>query len=180
MPVLGALAVLALLALFGGKKSQAVRQEVRRVLLIGDSLAVGLEKPMRALAYRDRVEIESHGDKSTTIPWWAGSEVLQSIVDRFQPTHVLVSLGTNDEKGGRIDTQAIERLLRTLRSRGAVVAWVGPPTLPFPLAGVSEAVLGRADRYFHSEALSIPRAGDRLHPTGAGYALWADAIWRWL
>jgi len=187
MPLLGALGLaLALLALLGGgKRPGPARQAVRRVLLIGDSFAVGLERPLRMLADRDLpdlVSFEGHGQTSTTIPWWAESAVIPEVVARFQPSHVLVSLGTNDEKGRILDQDrpAIERLLQTLRSRGAVVAWIGPPSLPFPRAGVSALAQSRADRYFPSEEIYIPRAGDGLHPTGAGYALWADAIWKWL
>jgi len=193
MPLFGALGLaLAVLLLAGGSRRQGSvvrqRRQVGRVLLIGDSFAVGLERPLKALA--QGLPFEAHTLTSTTIPYWAGSSTLAGIVDRFQPTHVLVSLGTNDEKGQILsqDQGAIEQLLATLRRGGAVVAWIGPPALPFPRAGISALAQSRSDRYFPSEMLSIPRTNDGmgggglpgLHPTSAGYAAWADAIWRWL
>lgn len=188
------LIALAFMALIGGARrgaSSTVRGPVvRRVLLIGDSLADGLKTPLSFLATASRVSLDSQVKDGTTIPYWATMASLQRLVDSTQPTHVLVSLGTNDEKAGILarDMLAIDQLLQVLRSRGAVVAWIGPPKLPFPRSGVSDLARTRSDRYFDSEALAIPRASDGmggnglrgLHPTGAGYSFWADEIWKWL
>lgn len=156
-----------------------------RVLLIGDSLALGLTTPMKQLAEESGVSgFLGHGIVNTRIPDWASSDWLDQALADFQPTLILVSLGTNDEKTspgavGR-EEPAFHELLEKLQGSGAQVVWIGPPELPFERQGVSEMVRAFVPHYFDSEQLDIPRSPDGLHPNAAGYAGWAGAIWQWL
>ena len=186
----GPAAALALLAVgvlgFARKPTGTTASRVRpgRVLLIGDSLAVGLKAPLAALANQAGIPFETRAVEGTHIPQWSANASVDETLARFQPTHVLVSLGTNDEKVGTgiaaREAPALRALLQKIQSAGAEVAWIGPPALPFSRVGVSDMIRAAVPRYFSSETLSIPRAGDGLHPTGAGYASWAAAIWSWL
>ena len=156
-----------------------------RVLLFGDSMAVGLDPHMRSLATEAGVEdYAGHGIVGTRLDEWASSDWLTSELESFQPTLILVSLGTNDEKlgPGAADRQApyFDALLEKLLATGADLVWIGPPELPFPRAGVSDMIRQKVPYYFASETLDIPRGPDSLHPNAAGYAGWAGAIWRWL
>lgn len=158
-----------------------------RLLLVGDSLAVGLGPPLRALSKDQSVAFEQLAKESTRIDQWAGSQKLTEKLQVFKPTLVLVSLGTNDEymTGDAAKRQApfLEQLLQKLGAAGAEVGWIGPPQLPKPASNGITALLQariQASHYFHSEALQIPRGPDRLHPTLKGYAGWAGMIWQWL
>jgi len=156
-----------------------------RLLLIGDSLAVGLGPPLRALSKDQSVSFDVLAKESTRIDQWAGSQKLTEKLQSFQPTLVLVSLGTNDEylagDGGKRQAPYLEQLL--VRLGPVEVGWIGPPTLPKAASnGVTGLLQTRisASHYFHSEALTIPRGPDKLHPTLKGYAGWAGMIWQWL
>jgi lysophospholipase L1-like esterase len=158
-----------------------------RLLLVGDSLAVGLATPMRALAAEANVPFDQISRSGTRIDQWAGSQKLAEKIQNFNPTMVLVSLGTNDEYmgAGAAARQAphLERLLVALRANQAEVIWIGPPRLPKPSSNGIVPLLRKTiarDHYFPSEKLTIPRGPDGLHPTARGYAGWAGAIWRWL
>jgi lysophospholipase L1-like esterase len=155
-----------------------------RLLLIGDSLAVGLAPQLKALAAEQKVPFLGTATVSTRIDQWAQSAALQQTLSAFRPTLVLVSLGTNDEylTGNAVQRQSpyLDQLLQRLAP--AEVVWIGPPTLPKPSNGIVAFLQSKipASQYFPSQTLQIPRAPDRIHPTAKGYAAWAGALWQWL
>lgn len=155
-----------------------------RVLVFGDSLAVGLIPHLDALAEESGVALTGRGEVGTRIDQWSSDSWLIAELESFQPTLVLVSLGTNDEAigPGAVEREAphLARLLALIEESGAELVWIGPPALPFPSAGIATMIEAAVPYYFDSERYDIPRAPDHLHPTAAGYAGWAGAIWRWL
>lgn len=172
-----------------GLAAAAVRRRLltadTRLLLIGDSLAQGLMPHMRELAAEEGIAaFDGRGVVGSRLDQWSDSAWLDETLASFGPTLVLVSLGTNDEATapGAVARQAddLETLLAKIASAGATIAWIGPPTLPFPRQGVSEMIEESVRYYFPSEELEIPRAPDGLHPNVQGYAGWAGAIWSWL
>lgn len=173
-----------------------------RVLIVGDSLAVGLTPPLTALAKDGGVQLQSLAKEGTRIDQWSQSAALKEALDKFQPTLVLISLGTNDEYMQGKDVGArqrpeLQRLIELIDhfprkvdyglgpEQGIV--WIGPPTLPKAQTnGVVPMILAEASalrarfRYFPSQRLTIPRGADQIHPTARGYAAWAGALWQWL
>lgn len=183
---LGVVAGVGLLRVLWPSRPRVTPGETR-LLLVGDSLAVGLGPPLRALARDQSVSFEQLAKEGTRIDQWAGSQKLTERLAAFRPTLVLVSLGTNDEymmgDGGARQAPHLDQLLSKLQAAGAEVAWIGPPTLPKAGSnGVLALLRARipGSHYYHSEQLTIPRAPDRLHPTLKGYAGWAGMLWQWL
>ncbi len=162
-----------------------------RLLVVGDSLAVGLSPFLKCLATEQRVPFMATAKVGTRIDQWAQSSTLDAALASFQPTLALVSLGTNDSymMGAPAARQKpwLDRLLGKLTAAGAEVAWIGPPTLPKlstgtpdpALVGMLEATIP-SSHWFASNTLAIPRGPDTLHPTARGYAGWAGAVWHWL
>lgn len=170
-----------------------------RLLLVGDSLSVGLSVPLRALAREAGYEMQTLGKVGSVTNLWAGESAegaqLTALLRSFKPTVVLVSLGTNDEwipkytPGANVLTLQrpyVDRLVAKIRAAGARVLWIGPPQHNFRADEAFRAYIQRVvgkDAYFRSERYSIPRnpPPDNVpHPTVKGYAAWAGAIWRWL
>lgn len=157
-----------------------------RVFLLGDSFAIGLSRPMSALARDSKVSFDWMATSGARIDQLSSNSSLYQRIVRFKPTHILVSLGTNDEYMN-IDARVkqaphLKRLLQNLRSY-APVFWIGPPKLPKATTnGTIPLILDEvpSSHYFPSQDLKISRGPDRLHPTTAGYALWAGEIWKWL
>ena len=173
-----------------------------RVLLIGDSLAVGLAAPLGALAGDAGIAFQSLATVGTRIDQWAQNPALPALLASFQPTVVLVSLGTNDsymqpspgEDIGVRQAPYLEQLLETLEAaRPRAIVWLSPPTLP--AAAVSLGPVMRLIEsehavrfpeikprvaFFPSQSLVLPRGPDGIHPTPRGYAAWAGAIFQWL
>lgn len=159
---------------------------VSRVLLVGDSLAVGLAPYLSVLSGPRRVAFESTAAVGTRIDQWSNNAALRQRLASFRPTLVLVSLGTNDAymMGGAATAEQqrakLRELLMMIKAAGADYVWVGPPLLP---AAKNPAVLSMIrdevpmTHYYHSERLELPRGPDGLHPTLKGYAGWAGLIW---
>lgn len=158
----------------------------KRVFLLGDSLAVGLSRPLATIAKDHGVAFESMAVQGTRIDQWANNEALFAAVRKFKPNLILISLGTNDEymtgDGGTRQKPYLQKLLSTLEAI-APVAWIGPPKLPKTgTNGVIPMIVETvpSSMYYPSQKLEIPRAPDKLHPTTGGYAGWAGEIWKWL
>lgn len=158
-----------------------------KVFLLGDSLAVGLSVPLRALSKDYGIVFQSMGKVGSRIDQWALDEDMYDAVQKFQPDLVLVSLGTNDEylagDGGSRQAPFLDKLLYRLRGVSKDVVWIGPPKLPKAgTNGVIPEILKAIPRshYIPSQEYDIPRAPDQLHPTIAGYAYWASLVWRHL
>ena len=212
-PVAIALAVtLGVLLLAGGSAQSALRPVVwpqERVLVIGDSLAVGLTDPLEtALRQRGVAAFKSIAVGGTmSNQWaWSGSHVharsLDAALADFRPTLVLISLGTNDEAArGVVDHKgnpavppygpgfdvAHERkdTIPKLASKLAGVrsVWIGPPVTGRwePDRAFRNLIAANwPGRYFDSEKITLAKQPDDLHPTGRGYRVWSDAIVAWL
>lgn len=173
-----------------------------RVLLIGDSLAVGMSPHFAALAKEAGADFKALAKSGTTLNAWSSSAELGALLKSYQPDLVLVSLGTNDSAIPGADAPAkqrvqLDKLLDLLTTWPRAkdyglgpehVVWIGPPTLPLPGSKAMTQMIqdsagsGLSPRfhYFHSERLQIPRGPDGIHPTARGYAGWAGAIWHWL
>jgi lysophospholipase L1-like esterase len=173
-----------------------------RVFLLGDSLAVGLAAPLGALCRDNGLAFQSMATVGTRIDQWATSAPLAAALAAFQPTIVLISLGTNDaymlpqpgeDIGARQAPYAAELLTMIEGVSPRAIAWIAPPTLPAAAASLQSVrrlidsehaiTLPRVKprvSLFPSQNLTLPRGPDGIHPVARGYAAWAGAIWQWL
>ena len=168
----------------------------KKILLIGDSLAVGLASRLSELAKKSGVQFKAIPITGTTTFQWitkggkkACRESLDNSLQSFAPTHVLISLGTNDAYSGYSAQQIEEyskKLQDIIKSAGAVPMWIGTPSLPARSSGANlnenlvQTIRDSSQKYFDSENISFERADDNIHATPKGYAEWADEIWKWL
>jgi lysophospholipase L1-like esterase len=176
-----------------------------RILLVGDSLAVGLSTPLGALAKDRGIAFSALATVGTRIDQWAQSQDLKDALASFQPTIVLISLGTNDaymmpppDVGVR-QAPYMEALLTMIETGWThsddyglgprAIVWIAPPTLPdaaISLAPVraliadQAAILHRRISIYPSDRLTLARGPDGIHPVVSAYAAWAGAIWQWL
>lgn len=163
--------------------------ENSRVLVIGDSMARGMSPHLRLLAEEADLPFLAMAENGTRISQWANSPNLASALIDFDPTHVLVVLGTNDaytQKPAEVIGNDAADLVELIEETDAHVIWIGAPELPLASAGaeldedILATIQNEAPYYFDSADLQIPRGPDDLHPTARGYAGWAGAIWNWL
>jgi lysophospholipase L1-like esterase len=181
--------ILAGLLLLGGyglvrMTSQGVRLKPGdRLLLVGDSLAMGLAPHLQALSRDAGHPFQSVAQISTTIEHWSHDALLTSALEQLKPNYVLICLGTNDAYSSQpLETVKfkLKKLLDKVQAAGAVPLWITPPKLP-PKArqDVLQLLDAATPNRFQSRDLALPQP-DGIHSTPRGYAGWAGAIWAWL
>lgn len=155
------------------------------VMLIGDSLAVGMEPQFISLARKDGYVPVSHVVSGTSIFQWM--KWVKSDLERNRPELVVVSLGTNDaiiyDRAKKHETLYGE-FVKIVEDSGAVLVWLGPPDISskrIPHITDERALIKKyATHYFESEAIEKPRGGDGIHSTRMGYNRWMGAAWDWM
>ena len=153
------------------------------VLHIGDSFvlagfAQALKPRMKELGVRYQVKSEQ---SSYTVTWAAK---LERLVADTQPDLVIITLGANEvtNTDPPAHAPAVRRIVKIIGQRPCV--WVSPP-LWRKDTGIIDVIRENTApcRYFDSDALvpqPIPRQSDKIHPSRAGGAIWAAAVWAWL
>lgn len=155
------------------------------VLVVGDSLAVGLRPSLGQLLAGSRIAWDVKSGRTTP----QGLVALRSALKTVKPRTVIVSLGTNDGPDGGRFADRIDRALAAI-GPGACVVWPdiyrparkGPfaalnTTLSLEAARVKRLHLVGWSRAVARQAVTLP---DGLHPDAAGFAyrarLIADAV----
>src|SRR3954447_16685785 len=153
-----------------------------RVLVVGDSLAVGL-KPYLGGLLGEGVAWDAKSGRTTP----QGLTALRSALKFVRPKTVIVSLGTND---GPDPARFADRIDRVLAAIGpdACVVWtdIHRPARKGPYAALNAALDQEAarvkrlhlvgwDQAVERRAVTLP---DGLHPDPAGYAYRAKLIAR--
>jgi lysophospholipase L1-like esterase len=155
--LLAGLVIAAGVGLTAAMSRRPTIRQGERVLVMGDSLGVGLTTPLKGLVLGETALEPSFAGTACggtasfqyTNPRYAGGcsacfqtsncgTVLKKVLEDFRPTLVLVSFGTN-EAFGKVDAPTIiestHALIAQLRAGGARVIWIGPPKLPATYAG---------------------------------------------
>lgn len=155
--------------------------KVHSVMLVGDSLAVGMGGEFNRIAHRLGYTSVVHAKTgSTTQQWlkWIDRDLVKN-----RPDVVFVSLGTNDAAAPNALTlwpDMYERLAAKVTDTGATLVWIGPPEVSSKrvkkLDEVRLAIRSAAPFYFGSEALRI-KQWDGIHTDAAGYATWIQHVW---
>ncbi len=155
------------------------------VMLIGDSLAVGMEPKFISRARRAGYVPVSHTVNGTSIFQWI--KWIKSDLERNRPELVVVSLGTNDAIiYDRVKQHAglYGEFVKIVEDSGAVLVWLGPPDISskrIPHIADERALIKKyAPHYFESEVIEKPLKGDGIHSSPAGYNRWMGAAWDWM
>jgi len=167
--VLGLIAIAIVLR----PKAQAASRPMK-IGLIGDSLAAGLAPELTKI-YGDALRGEAHGGTSTK-QWADHDKACGQCGDwlaNFKPDVTLVVLGTND--GGMAYANSYQTIRDDIQALGSAVIWVEPPTMPNrSMAAVRSTIRSLGVKVIPE--FQIPLTSDGIHPSGAGYALWAKKI----
>lgn len=153
----------------------------QRILFFGDSMLEGLGRRFGDYAAENGHELNVVLWYSSTTERWATSDTLTHFLRRYDPTFVVVCLGSNElfvrdlpERDRHIAT-----LLARIGSRPFV--WIGPPNWKED-TGINELIKQRVgkNRFFDSRGLTLQRGRDHAHPTFAAAATWMDSVATWM
>jgi lysophospholipase L1-like esterase len=166
-------------ALSGGK----VRSFEGKVILhIGDSMVGGqaglnrgLEQKFKAAGAKKYV---SDTIVSLGISSFAQQPRFKQALARHSPDIVIITLGANDVFVPHPETfqSHIESIVKKASAHECL--WISPATWKKD-SGIVDMIKEHAApcKFHDSRDMDIPRAGDRIHPTDKGGAIWADKVW---
>lgn len=155
------------------------------VMLIGDSLAVGMEGKFVSLARKNGYVPVTHAVNGTSIFQWM--KWINTDLEKNRPELVVVSLGTNDAiiyDRVKQHSHLYGEFTKIVEESGAVLVWLGPPDISpkrIPRIGdMREIIKKSTTNYFDSERFERPTGGDGVHSTLKGYGLWMTSAWNWM
>lgn len=149
------------------------------VLLVGDSLGVGISSRFKELASQCGYRPVTHVIVGTNVFQWI--EWIKKDMIEHKPGLVLVVLGTNDAAQLSLvkKQDSYRRLVGLLGD--ARYLWILPhgisparvPQIDATRAFIKESV----ENYFDSTMIQVPLAPDKVHSSPTGYKLWMESIW---
>ncbi len=158
-------AVGAAASVVGQGRTRARATPAQRIVLIGDSYAVGLgpelAKLLPGFTYAGQVGVGT-GKWAGWLPGWLAG---------YQPTLTLVALGVND--GNAPNSANYHAVVGALHGIGSKVVWIEPP------AGVNTPLVRAVIESLGVQVVpgaNVQLSADGLHP--ANYAPWAALIAR--
>jgi lysophospholipase L1-like esterase len=155
------------------------------IMLIGDSLAVGMEPKFISLARKGGYVPVTHVVNGTSIFQWM--KWIRSDLEKNRPELIVVSLGTNDAiiyDRLKQHTGLYGEFVKIVEESGAVIVWLGPPDIAHKriphLTETRSFIRKYTSYYFESEVIEKPLGGDGIHSSPTGYNRWMGAAWDWM
>ncbi len=151
------------------------------LFIFGDSMTFNLALRLADYAKQNGHVINSVNWDSSNTKIWADSDTLLYYLDKFKPTQVFISLGSNELYFKKPDSRApyIKRIIEMIDTIPYV--WIGPPNWKED-TGLNDMLerMCAPGSFFRSAGMEFERKADHVHPTRKSSALWVDSIMRWL
>ena len=163
-------------------KKTALDSSRQVILLTGDSMSEGLMFPFMKYARYNDYTLQTVIWYSSSTLWWAEKDSLRKLIDKYHPTFVIFTLGSNELFIRNIEQEREKYVQDILTQAGNTrFVWIGPPNWRKD-TGINDMLLKNLgqDRYFISRDLTFERAADGRHPSRRSSVVWADTIARWI
>lgn len=151
------------------------------IFIFGDSMTFNLALRLAQYAKQNGHVINSVNWDSSNTKIWAEHDTLAYYIEKFRPTQIFISLGSNELYISKPETRLpyIKKILEVIDTIPYV--WIGPPNWKED-GGIND-LLARTCRpgsFFRSAGMEFKRKADHIHPTRSSSASWIDSIMRWL
>lgn len=155
------------------------------VMLVGDSLAVGMNDEFKKLAKSAGYVAKSHVQSGTNAMQW--NSWIKKDIELYKPSLVLISLGTNDAAGYDVvikqKQNVFANLAKQIEDNGGVVVWIGPPAIKksriSKIEETKQFIKESVSNYFASEQVNLILS-DGIHASPTGYKNWIREVWKWM
>lgn len=156
-------------------------EEPTTILLVGDSLAVGISRNLKKALAEHNTVLFTHAIGATNSKQWAIKGWLPAALKKWKPENVLVILGTNDSgipASRKAFPDNAKRIVETCHKLGAeTVIWSTPPKISIHPDFIFNGAKSCADVVIDYRSLKVKMAPkDTIHPSQEGYKVWADNI----
>jgi lysophospholipase L1-like esterase len=161
-------------------------EESKPNLLIGDSLAYMLARPLRIASKKHGQILRDTSRGGTNTNQWITKGWFRQALSDFKPKTVLVSLGVNDW-GVKVNREAFpknaKKIVNIAHKQNVEIVWLLPPKLnpkkvktDFIKSGVEQS---GADRWHDASKLDM-ELFDGIHPTFKSLSVWAEDLSKYL
>ncbi len=151
------------------------------LFIFGDSMTFNLALRLAQYARQNGHQINSVNWDSSNTKIWAESDTLLYYIDKFKPTQIFISLGSNELyfKNPEVRAPYVKKIIEMIDTIPFV--WIGPPNWKED-TGINDMLerMCGIRRFFRSAGMEFKRKKDNIHPTKESSALWVDSIMRWL
>lgn len=151
------------------------------LFIFGDSMTYNLALRLSQYSHANGHTINSVNWDSSNTKIWADHDTLQYFINKFKPTLIFISLGSNELYFKNPETRApyIKRILEVIDTIPYV--WIGPPNWKED-SGINDMIekMCKPKSFFRSAGMDFERKADHIHPTRKSSALWVDSIARWI
>ena len=151
------------------------------IFIFGDSMTFNLALRLAQYARQNGHQIHSVNWDSSNTKIWADHDTLAYYINKFRPTQIFISLGSNELylKKPDIRRPEVKKILEVIDTIPYV--WIGPPNWTED-SGINDMIesMCRPGSFFRSAGMEFKRKADHVHPTRESSSLWFDSIMRWL
>lgn len=153
----------------------------QRILMVGESMIEGLMFPFKKYASHNKHKLLTKIWYGSRFMDWAKDDTLKKVIERFKPSYILISIGSNELFVRNIEERDtfVKNIVRQLGDHKFI--WIGPP-IPRKDNGISKLITDNVgeDRYFVSKYMKFKRKRDGVHPKPESSRVWADSIAAWI
>jgi hypothetical protein len=154
----------------------------QRILLTGDSMTERLLFSLIKYCKHNQHEFLAIPIYSSTTQSLAQSDTLDKLINKFQPTLILLTLGSNELFIPKIKVERakyVETILQKFKNCKFI--WIGPPNWAKD-TGINDLIISYVgkNRFFDSRYLTLARDKDGAHPTFQAGKFWADTLAQWV
>lgn len=151
------------------------------IFIFGDSMTYNLALRLSEYSQANGHAFNSVNWDSSNTKIWADHDTLQYFINKFKPTLIFISLGSNELYFKNPESRApyVKKILEVIDTIPYV--WIGPPNWKKD-TGMNDMLerLCKPKSFFRSEGMEFQRRADHIHPTAKSSALWMDSIARWI
>lgn len=151
------------------------------IFIFGDSMTFNLALRLAQYAKQNGHTIHSVNWDSSNTKIWAEHDTLSHYIQKFHPTQIFISLGSNELYLKKPDVRRpeVRKILSVIDTIPYV--WIGPPNWKED-SGINDMIESecKPGSFFRSAGMEFKRKKDGIHPTKESSALWVDSIMRWI
>lgn len=163
------------------QEKQQTDSAAQSIFIFGDSMTYNLALRLAKYAKENGHIIHSVNWDSSNTKLWAESDTLEYFINKYRPTQIFISLGSNEMYFKNPETRIpfVQKIIEIIDTIPFV--WIGPPNWKAD-TGINDmlAKICGPRQFFKSEGMTFKRKADNIHPTRESSAQWMDSIMRWL
>lgn len=150
----------------------------QKFLLIGDSMGEFLRLRLNDYCKQNGHTMESVIWYSSSTEVFGSCDTLSYFINTYQPTYILLSLGSNELFIKDIKEKREAYVQNILSEIGDIpYIWIGPPNWKED-TGINSLIVENVGvgHYFESKKLTYERCSDQAHPVKSSAYVWMDSI----